>query len=76
MKKVIIALVLLELLLLLTGCRSQQAALPAATDCASWSAFCADRGYNPADRRNRDAVEEYLDTWRGSAQEEQALANK
>lgn len=75
MKKVIIALVLLELLLLLTGCRSQQPAIPARDAQASWSAFCAARGYDPQDR-NRETYDQYLDTWLGSVEEEQALTNK
>ena len=71
MKKVIIALVLLEFLLLLAGCRPQQAAIPARD---SWDLFCTSRGYDPADR-SRQVYDQYLDTWLGSAEEEQALAN-
>lgn len=39
----------------------------------SWSLFCDAHGYDVADRDNSQACDEYLDTWRGSAEEEEAL---
>lgn len=39
---------------------------------ASWDAFCAARGYDPEDH-SQVHVDEYLDTWRGSTEEETAL---
>lgn len=38
----------------------------------SWKAFCESTGLQLADT-SRNAIDEYLDTWRGSALEEEAL---
>lgn len=40
----------------------------------SWNAFCLSRGYDP-DIHPVDVVDEYLDTWVGSAEEDMALIN-
>lgn len=56
----------------LTGCRSSQSATADARAGISWAAFCAARGYDPA-VSTYDVVNEYLDTWCGSAAEERAL---
>lgn len=39
---------------------------------ASWAAYCAEYGIN-ADTPTADDVDNYLDTWRGSVDEEKAL---
>lgn len=39
----------------------------------SWDAFCDARGYD-RDTNSDFAVNEYLDTWRGSVDEDEALA--
>ena len=39
---------------------------------ASWGAFCAARGYDPADH-SAPRIEEYLDSWCGSEEETSAL---
>ncbi len=63
-------------MLLLAGCASHRAGETLAagneTAEASWNAFCAARGYNPSDN-TYNAVNEYVDTWCGSAEEERAL---
>lgn len=44
-------------------------------DRISWSAFCKDFGYNEqTDRDNEQAINDYLDAWRGSVSEEEAFA--
>lgn len=69
MKKIIFTLVILAAL---TGCKSQQAALEERRAEVSWSAFCAARGYDINDNTGQ-AVNEYLDTWCGSVDEEAAF---
>ncbi len=70
MKKYIITLALATALL--TGCTSNKAALDQLRADVSWSAFCAARGYDINDN-TYTAVNEYLDTWCGSVDEESAL---
>ncbi len=67
-KTIIIAIIAAAL----TGCTTTS---NTSTDQASWSAFCKAYGYNVNDRDNAQAVDTYLDCWRGSAAEETALAN-
>lgn len=44
-------------------------------DRISRSVFCKDFGYNEqADRDNEQAINDYLDAWRGSVSEEEAFA--
>ena len=44
-------------------------------DRISLSVFCKDFGYNEqADRDNEQAINDYLDAWRGSVSEEEAFA--
>ena len=38
----------------------------------SWIEFCRDRGYD-VDDNSEETVNEFLDTWRGSTEEEEAL---
>lgn len=58
----------------LSACSSTRNLLPDRTDYdLSWSLFCDAHGYDVADRDNSQACDEYLDTWRGSAEEEEAL---
>lgn len=58
----------------LSACSSTRNQLPERTDYdLSWSLFCEANGYDVADRDNSQACDEYLDTWRGSAQEEETL---
>lgn len=40
----------------------------------SWTLFCESRGYDPADKNN-ETINEYLDTWVGSIEEEHAFNN-
>lgn len=55
---------------ILSGCASQKAETDASE--ISWQAFCAARGYDPTDN-TFPVLNEYLDTWRGSAQEDSIL---
>lgn len=59
---------------MLTGCKSSQATLDNRRAEISWSAFCAARGYDLNDNTYQ-ATNEYLDTWCGSVDEEEALIN-
>ena len=70
MKKVTITLVLVAILF--TGCKSSQATLDSRRAEISWSAFCAARGYDLNDN-TYPAINEYLDTWCGSVDEEAAF---
>ena len=72
MKKATITLAIV--VALLTGCTSNKAALNEQRSYISWVAFCANRGYNINDNTYQ-ATNEYLDTWRGSVEEEQAFIN-
>lgn len=69
MKKIAFALILMAAL---TGCKSQHVALEERRAEVSWSAFCAARGYDIDDNTGQ-AVNEYLDTWCGSSDEEAAF---
>lgn len=68
MKKYIITLALATALL--TGCT--KVALDNLRGEISWNAFCDARGYDRNDN-TYTAVNEYLDTWCGSVEEETAL---
>ncbi|WP_288880477.1 hypothetical protein [uncultured Bacteroides sp.] len=57
---------------LLTGCKSNKVALEQLRADVSWSAFCAARGYDINDN-TYPVINEYLDTWCGSVDEEAAL---
>lgn len=57
---------------LLTGCKSTQASLDSLRAEISWSSFCAARGYDLNDNTYQ-ATNEYLDTWCGSVEEEEAF---
>lgn len=70
MKKVTITLALVAALL--TGCKSNKVALEQLRADVSWSAFCAARGYDINDN-TYPAINEYLDTWCGSVDEEAAF---
>ncbi|WP_279113330.1 MULTISPECIES: lipoprotein [Bacteroidales] len=70
MKKYIITLALATALL--TGCTSNKVALENLRGEISWNAFCDARGYDRTDN-TYTAVNEYLDTWCGSVDEEAAL---
>lgn len=70
MKKVTITLALVAALL--TGCKSNKVALEQLRADVSWSAFCAARGYDINDN-TYPVINEYLDTWCGSVDEEAAL---
>lgn len=58
---------------ILSGCASQRPAVDPRAD-ISWQAFCQARGYDPADNTYA-VINEYLDAWCGSAEEENALIN-
>lgn len=70
MKKYIIAIATA----LLTGCTSTKLASVSENERAeiSWNAFCDARGYDRADN-TYTAINEYLDTWCGSVEEEAAF---
>ena len=70
MKKVTITLALVAALL--TGCKSNTVAIEQLRADVSWSAFCAARGYDINDN-TYPVINEYLDTWCGSVDEEAAL---
>ncbi len=72
MKKYIITLALATAML--TGCTSTKLAAVSDDERGeiSWNAFCDARGYDRADN-TYTAVNEYLDTWCGSVEEETAL---
>lgn len=73
MKKSIITSALL--LASLISCNTQPNCLTRNSDRISWSAFCKDFGYNEqTDRNNEQAINDYLDAWRGSVSEEEAFA--
>lgn len=57
---------------ILSGCNSSKAASDAVREEISWSAFCDARGYDKGDNTYL-VINEYLDTWCGSPEEEQAL---
>ncbi len=73
MKKVTISLALVATLL--TGCKSNKVALEQLRADVSWSAFCAARGYDINDNTYQ-ASNEYLDTWCGSVDEEEAFSTQ
>lgn len=69
-----ISLLTIDALLILSGCSyaSVSSTHQAMREDASWNAFCDARGYD----RNDDTypvINEYVDTWCGSADEEAAL---
>lgn len=72
MKKAITTLTIVAALL--TSCTTNKAALEEQRSYISWVAFCANRGYNINDNTYQ-ATNEYLDTWCGSVEEEQAFIN-
>ncbi len=69
MKRIVLAIAIAAAL---TGCKSSQQALDERRAEISWSAFCANRGYN-IDDNTYQATNEYLDTWCGSVDEENAF---
>lgn len=46
---------------------------PADARWVSWQTFCESRGYDPLEQDDPAHINEYLDAWRGSVAEEQAL---
>lgn len=57
---------------ILTGCKSSKAVLDERRAEISWSAFCATHGYDLNDN-TCTTVNEYLDAWCGSVEEENAF---
>lgn len=73
MKKLIITSALL--LASLISCNTTTDLSTEELDRISWSAFCKEFGYNEQDdQNNKQAINDYLDAWRGSVSEEQAFA--
>ncbi len=73
MKKLIITSALL--LVSLTSCNTSTQLSNDELDHISWSAFCKEFGYNEqTDQNNEQAINDYLDAWRGSVSEEEAFA--
>lgn len=72
MKKVTITLAFVAVLL--TGCSTSKLAQISDEERGelSWNAFCAARGYDRNDN-TYPAINEYLDTWCGSVDEEAAF---
>lgn len=68
MKKITITLTIMAAVL--TGCTSTKSTVEPLE--LSWTAFCAARGYD-AETNEDDIVNEYLDTWRGSVEEEEVF---
>jgi predicted metal-dependent HD superfamily phosphohydrolase len=60
--------------LALASCTSTKQLSASDLDSISWTAFCHEFGYDTkADYNNEQAINDYLDCWRGSVAEEQAL---
>ena len=73
MKKLIITSTLL--LASLISCNTTTQLSDEELDRISWSAFCKEFGYNEqTDRNNDQAVNDYLDCWRGSVSEEEVFS--
>lgn len=71
MNKIIL---ILAIIAALTGCTSNKVALDQLRADVSWAAFCSARGYDISDN-TYPAINEYLDTWCGSVDEDNAFAN-
>lgn len=71
MKKAIIIIAIAGVAIL-TGCSSNKTTLNEQRSNISWIAFCARRGNNINDNTYQ-ATNEYLDTWCGSVEEENAF---
>ena len=68
-------ILILAVAAMLASCiTSKQATTDEQRNYISWVAFCANRGYNINDNTYQ-ATNEYLDTWCGSVDEEQAFIN-
>ncbi len=75
MKKLIITSTLL--LASLISCNTTTNLSTEELDRISWSAFCKEFGYDEkADANNSKAINDYLDAWRGTVSEEEALAKQ
>lgn len=74
MKKTAFILALASLLL--AGCKTvsnEGTVIPAREDSSpSWRAFCSAHNYD-ASTQDTEIINEYLDSWAGSTEEEQAL---
>lgn len=71
-KKFIISAILIAVL---ASCTNTKQLSDADFDRISWTAFCHEFGYDTkADYHNSEAVNDYLDCWRGSTKEEAAFA--
>ena len=57
---------------ILTGCTTVKNTTDEQRDYISWVAFCANRNYNINDNTG-EVINEYLDTWCGSVEEEEAF---
>ncbi len=74
MKKAILSLILLATLI---SCNTSAELTVDELDRISWSAFCKEFGYDEkADANNSKAINDYLDAWRGTVSEEEALAKQ
>ncbi len=74
MKKYIITIALTVTVALTSCITSRRAVTDEQRDYISWIAFCANRGYDINDNTFQ-ATNEYLDTWCGSVEEEEAFIN-
>lgn len=69
--KTILLTIAVAVILLTSGCTATK---PSHAAELSWEMFCHARGYDIHNNTDQ-AINEYLDTWRGSAEEEVALLN-
>lgn len=72
MKKSIIIIAVVAAMF--TGCRTSQKSLADIRSEVSWTAFCNAHGYDISNN-TFDVINEYLDTWCGSVDEETAFIN-
>lgn len=58
----------------MAACAEKPQTTPTSVEEFSWTAFCAARGHNLNDNSS-ETTNEYLDTWCGSVEEEEAFIN-
>lgn len=58
----------------MAACAEKPQTTPTSVEEVSWTAFCAARGHNLNDNSS-ETTNEYLDTWCGLVEEEEAFIN-
>lgn len=71
MKKATIS-IMFAAAILLSGCKTTKVVTDEQRNYISWIAFCATRGYD-VNQTDYATTNEYLDSWCGSAEEEEAF---